>query len=147
MLKRACKPATQLSFGVRGQMIRLTITFLVFIASSSAAFAQEINHSEAEAIAENILRDKVAISPTVGYSTRNIFLIEFDNHIYRAALLTEDKKMKALVAMKVLIEFPMLWRPGEELPTQDERYEIVAANPQFELLKRWYLELTRKEQK
>jgi hypothetical protein len=126
--------------------MRLIIVFLVVLTSCSDASAEETSHSEAEAIAESILRDKIAISPTVGSSTNMIFLVEFNKHVYRAALLTEDKRMKALVAMRVLIDFPVLWRPGENMPTQEERYAIVAANPQFQLLKKWYLDLRKEEQ-
>ena len=123
--------------------IKLTVAAL--LASRLFAFAADM--TDPEAVANGILQGRLATTPMVGTSSTSVFIWEFDTHLYRSALTTDDKRMKALVAMQVLRNMPMFRKPGEEPVTEQERHDILAMNKEFQLLKDWYFTLSEEDQK
>ena len=97
--------------------------------------------TDVEALANSILQDRIAITPLVGVSANLAFEREFNAHVYQAALNTNDKKLKALVAMHALKDMPVIRRSGDKEPTEQERLRVLAENTQFKKLKKWYFQL------
>ena len=115
---------------------------LIILASDAIAEAP----SAPEDVANAILQDRLAITPRVGASTNSIFLREFDVHLYLTALTTQDKKLKALIAIKALKEMPIVLKPGQTPPSDAERITRTEGNRDFQVLKKWYDELLIQEQ-
>ena len=118
-----------------------SITLILLIGLCSLSTATVRAETNAEEIATAVLRDAIALVPRVGTSTNQLFLREFDVHLYQSALNSTDKKLKALLAIQALRQRPMMLKPGQMPPSAAERMKSLEQDSRYQVLVKWYFDL------
>jgi hypothetical protein len=115
-----------------------TWTFILAVGFANAAQCADVVPEEVTA--DRVIRARVWSTPIVCYAREGTtgFRTQLDRPLYQSALETQDKRLKALLAMQALQEMHKLDKPPNPSATASEVQTRTKGLEDYEKMERWY---------